>query len=165
ILNFIPDLTLFGLVTADVLLWRNKKISASILTDSATIWILFEWVNYHFLSLIFFSLIIGMVAEFLWSNAPGLMNMWLNILLLCVIVLINRSPSLVPHIVLPDELFVNIAITIGTAVNCFLVFLQNITFGGNLKQFLAVFSINSIYDLITLFHLFEQLHALFFLNL
>ncbi|KAF6152397.1 hypothetical protein GIB67_020491 [Kingdonia uniflora] len=131
-------------VTANVLLWRKKKISASVLTGSTTIWIMFEWLNYHFLSLIFFSLIIGMVAQFLWSNPSGLMN---------------RSPSQVPRIVLPDELFVSIAITIR-----FLAFLQNVASGGNLKQFLAVFSINSIYDLITLFHLFEQLHALFLLD-
>ncbi|KAF6156542.1 hypothetical protein GIB67_000007 [Kingdonia uniflora] len=109
--------------SADVLLWRNKKISASVLTGSTASWILFEWLNYHFLSLIFFSLIIGMVAQFLWSNASGLMN---------------RSPSQVPRIVLPDELFVNIAITIGAEVNRFLAFLQNVASGGNLKQFLAV---------------------------
>ncbi|KAF6166783.1 hypothetical protein GIB67_005659 [Kingdonia uniflora] len=138
-----------GRKAANVLLWRKKMISASVLTGSTAIWILFEWLNYHFLSLIFFSLIIGMVAQFLWSNPSGLMK---------------RSPSQVPRIVLPDELFVSIAITIGAVVNRFLAFLQNVASGGNLKQFLAVFSINSIYDLITLFHLFEQLHALFLLD-
>ncbi|KAF6168281.1 hypothetical protein GIB67_014516 [Kingdonia uniflora] len=114
---------LFGLVAADVLLWRNKKISASILTGSITIWILFEWVSYHFLSHIFISLIIGMVAQFLWSNVHA--------------DLMNRSPSQVLHIVLPDKLFVNIAITIGAKVNFFLALLQNVASGGNLKQFLV----------------------------
>ncbi|KAF6153200.1 hypothetical protein GIB67_016679 [Kingdonia uniflora] len=84
---------------------------------------MFEWLNYHFLSLIFFYLIIGMVAQFLWSNVLGLMN---------------RSPSQVPRIVLPGELFVNIAIKIGAEVNRFLAYLQNVASGGNLKQFLAV---------------------------
>ncbi|KAF6149191.1 hypothetical protein GIB67_026047, partial [Kingdonia uniflora] len=146
-----PVHNLFGVenVTADVLLWRNNKISASVLTGSTTIWILFKCLNYHFLSLIFFSLIIGMVAQFLWPNASGLMN---------------RSPSQVPRFVLHDELFVNIAITIGVEVNHFLVFHQNVAYGGNLKEFLAVFSINCIYNLITLFHFFEQQHALFLLN-
>ncbi|KAF6172052.1 hypothetical protein GIB67_029470 [Kingdonia uniflora] len=105
-------------VTANVLIWRKKKIFASVLTGSTSIWILFEWLNYQFLSLIFFSIIIGMVAQFLWSNASGLMN---------------RSPSQAPRIVLPDELFVNIVITIGAKVNRFLAFLQNVASGGNLK--------------------------------
>ncbi|KAF6136936.1 hypothetical protein GIB67_025770 [Kingdonia uniflora] len=36
------------------------------------------------------------------------------------------SPYQVPRIVLPDELFVNIVITIGAKVNRFLAFLQNV---------------------------------------
>ncbi|WVY93833.1 hypothetical protein V8G54_032921 [Vigna mungo] len=70
---------------ADVLLWRNKKISASVLTSATVIW-----------------------------------------------------PSDVPRLVLPEELFVNIATVVGGEVNRGLRFLQDAACGGNLKQFLIV---------------------------
>ncbi|KAA8524121.1 hypothetical protein F0562_010448 [Nyssa sinensis] len=109
--------------SADVLLWRNKKISASVLAGATAIWVLFEWLNYHFLTLVFFALVIGMIGQFVWSNASGLLN---------------KTPSKVPRLVLPDELFVNIATSIGAEVNRALGFLQDVACGGNLKQFVVV---------------------------
>lgn len=109
--------------SADVLLWRNKKISASVLTGATAIWVLFEWLNYHLLSLAFFALLLGMLAQFFWSNVSGLFN---------------RTPSKVPRLSLPKEIFVNIGVTVGAEVNRFLGFLQDVSTGGNLKQFLMV---------------------------
>ncbi|KAJ0963260.1 hypothetical protein J5N97_028382 [Dioscorea zingiberensis] len=109
--------------SADVLLWRNKKISSSVLTAATAVWILFEWLNYHFLTLVCFALVIGMLFQFVWSNASGVMN---------------RSPSDVPRLVLPDEFFVNVAVSIGAQINQFLCFIQDVACGRNLKQFLAV---------------------------
>ncbi|KAH8515539.1 hypothetical protein H0E87_004125 [Populus deltoides] len=109
--------------SADVLLWRNKKISAGVLTGATAIWVLFEWLNYHLLSLVCFALALGMLAQFVWINASGLMN---------------RSPSQVPRLVLPDDIFVSIGRSIGAEVNRALLFLQDLSCGGNLKQFLAV---------------------------
>lgn len=60
--------------SADVLLWRNKKISASVLSSATAVWVLFQWLNYHFLTLLCFALVLGMVVLFLWSNASGLVN-------------------------------------------------------------------------------------------
>ncbi|MBA0749266.1 hypothetical protein Gogos_003214, partial [Gossypium gossypioides] len=109
--------------SADVLLWRNKKISASFLASATLIWVLFEWLNYHFLTLLSFALVLGMVAQFVWSNASGLLN---------------RSSSQVPRLVLPDELFVSIGRSVGAEVNRGLQYLQNVSCQGNLKQFLVV---------------------------
>ncbi|KAG5520459.1 hypothetical protein RHGRI_033145 [Rhododendron griersonianum] len=109
--------------SADVLLWRNKKISAGVLVGATAIWVLFEWLNYNFISLLCFGLIIGMIAQFVWSNASGLLN---------------RSPSKVPRIVLPNELFINAAKSVGAEVNLALGFLQDVACGGNLKQFVVV---------------------------
>ncbi|PON89678.1 Reticulon [Trema orientale] len=109
--------------SADVLLWRNKKISASVLTGATTIWVVFEWLNYNFLTIVCFGLVLGMLAQFVWSNASGVLN---------------RSPSKVPRLVLPKEFFVNIAVSVGTEVNRALVFLQDVACGGNLKQLLGV---------------------------
>ncbi|KAK3008908.1 hypothetical protein RJ639_013719 [Escallonia herrerae] len=112
--------------SADVLLWRNKKMSASVLTGATAVWVLFEWLNYHFLTLLCLVLVVGMLAQFVWSNASGIINSD------------NRSPSKVPRLVLPDELFVNTAISIGSEVNRALGFLQDVACGGNIKQLLVV---------------------------
>ncbi|KAJ8753403.1 hypothetical protein K2173_019802 [Erythroxylum novogranatense] len=109
--------------SADVLLWRNKKISAGVLTGATVIWILFEWLNYHFLTLVSFILALGMLVQFVWKNASGL---------------VNRSPSEVPRIVLPEEIFLNIGRSVGIEVNRALQYLQDVASEGNLKQFLVV---------------------------
>lgn len=59
---------------ADVLLWRNKKISASVLGGATVVWVLFEWLNYNFLSLACFALIIALLLQFLWTNASSMLN-------------------------------------------------------------------------------------------
>jgi len=59
---------------ADVLLWRNKKISSGVLGGATAIWGMFEWLNYHFLSLVCLALALGMTLQFLLSNASGFMN-------------------------------------------------------------------------------------------
>ncbi|MCD7450137.1 Reticulon-like protein B8 [Datura stramonium] len=109
--------------SADSMLWRNKKISAGVLVSATAIWVLFEWLNYNFLSLVCFALSFGLIAQFLLKNASGI---------------INRSPSNVPRLVLPDDLFVNIAKSIGAEINHGLGFLQDVALGGNLKQFVVV---------------------------
>ncbi|GMI93114.1 reticulon-like B 8 [Hibiscus trionum] len=109
--------------SADVLLWRNKKISASVLAGATAIWVLFEWLNYHFLTLLCLALVLGMLAQFVWSNASGFLN---------------RSSSQVPRLVLPDELFVSLGRSVGAEVNRGLQYLQDVACRGNLKQFLVV---------------------------
>ncbi|XP_048626557.1 reticulon-like protein B8 isoform X1 [Brassica napus] len=113
--------------SADVLLWRNKKISASFLMGATAIWVLFEWINLHFLSLVCYGLLLGMIAQFVWCNASGFLN---------------RSQSRVPRLVLPKDFFADVGVTIGTEVNRGFVFLQDLSCRGNLKQFLmAVFGL------------------------
>ncbi|XP_057792841.1 reticulon-like protein B8 [Salvia miltiorrhiza] len=108
--------------SADVLLWRNKKISASVLTSATVVWVLFEWLNYNFLTLVSFALMLGMLAQFVLKNASGILN---------------RSPSKVPRLVLPEEVFINIGKAVGSEVNHGLRFLQDVACGGDIKQFLV----------------------------
>lgn len=61
-------------LAADVLLWRNKKISASVLTAATVIWVLFEWLDYNFLTILCFGLVMGMLAQLVWKNASGILN-------------------------------------------------------------------------------------------
>ncbi|XP_028781353.1 reticulon-like protein B8 isoform X1 [Neltuma alba] len=109
--------------TADVLLWRDKKISTSVLTSATSVWVLFEWLNYHLLTLSCLALVLVMVVQFIWSNASGYSS---------------SVPSKVPRLVLPEDFFVNIATTAGAEVNRGLRFLQDVSCSGNLKQFLVV---------------------------
>ncbi|KAK4429203.1 Reticulon-like protein B8 [Sesamum alatum] len=108
--------------SADVLLWRNKKISASVLTGATVVWVLFEWLEYHFLTFLCFVLVMGLIAQFVLKNASGILN---------------RS-SKVPRLVLPEEVFVNAGKLIGSEVNRGLSFLQDVACEGNIKQFLVV---------------------------
>ncbi|CAN6281108.1 unnamed protein product [Urochloa humidicola] len=114
--------TLHGVLAADVLLWRNKKISSSVLALATAIWVFFEWLDYHFLTIISFALVLGMVVQFVWSNFSNMLS---------------GSPSEVPRVELPDELFVNIAVAIGAQVNKFLSFLQDVSCERNLKHFVV----------------------------
>ncbi|KAI3431966.1 Reticulon-like protein, partial [Psidium guajava] len=109
--------------SADVLLWRNKKISGSVLAGATAIWVLFEWLNYHFLTLLFIALVLVMLAQFVWSRASGFFS---------------SSSSEVPRLKLPEALFVNIGMVVGSEVNRALGFLQDIASSGDLKQFLVV---------------------------
>uniref|UniRef100_A0A7N0T2Z2 Reticulon-like protein n=1 Tax=Kalanchoe fedtschenkoi TaxID=63787 RepID=A0A7N0T2Z2_KALFE len=117
--------TLGGGKSADVLLWRNKKVSAGVLSSATAVWILFEWLNYNFLTLVCFVLILGMLGQFMWSNASGYLR-------------ISGSSSQAPRLVLPDELFISIAMSVGKEANKVLGYLQDISCGGNLKQLLLV---------------------------
>lgn len=58
----------FG-AAADVFLWRNKKISAGVLGGATAIWVLFELIEYHLLTLVGHILILALALMFLWSNA------------------------------------------------------------------------------------------------
>lgn len=109
--------------SADVLLWRDKKISASVLTGATIVWVIFEWLNYNFLTILCFILVMVLIAQFLWKNASGILN---------------RSPSDVPRLVLPEEVFANTGKLIGTEVNRGLGYLQDVACEGNMKQFLVV---------------------------
>lgn len=109
--------------SADVFLWRNKKISSSVLVGSTLVWVFFEWLDYHFFTLVCFALVIGMIVQFVWSNASGI---------------INRSPSEVPRLVIPNEFFVNAAVSVGAQVNVFLGFIQDVALGRDLKMFAMV---------------------------
>ncbi|KAG9141246.1 hypothetical protein Leryth_001714 [Lithospermum erythrorhizon] len=98
-------------ISPRMLLWRNKKISASVLTGATAIWVIFEWLNYNLLTFLAFGLVIGMIVQ-------------------------RRSE--IPRLVIPDELFVNIARKVGAEVNHGLYFIQDIACQGTLKQFLVV---------------------------
>nr|CAB3451901.1 unnamed protein product [Digitaria exilis]CAB3455661.1 unnamed protein product [Digitaria exilis] len=102
--------------SADVLLWRNKKISSSVLGVATLVWIFFEWLDYHLLTIASFVLVLGMAAQFACS-------------------LFASSP---PRVELPEEVFANAGRAVGAQVNKALGMLQDISCGRDLKRFLIV---------------------------
>lgn len=108
---------------ADVFLWRNKKISAGVLGGATALWVLFELVEYHFLTLVCHSLILTLAGFFLWSNAS---------------VLINKSPPRIPVVRIPEEPVMQVAAALRIEFNRAFVVLRDIASGKDLKKFLCV---------------------------
>ncbi|KAF2315251.1 hypothetical protein GH714_038587 [Hevea brasiliensis] len=96
---------------ADVLLWRNKKISASVLGVATAIWVLFELIEYHLLSLVCHILILSLAILFLWSNAHTF---------------INKTPPRIPQVHLPEEPFLQIASALTFEINRAFVLLHTV---------------------------------------
>jgi Reticulon len=54
---------------ADLILWRNKKLSASVLGGATVIWILFEVLEYCLLTFTAHCLIMSLAGLFIYSKA------------------------------------------------------------------------------------------------
>ncbi|KAJ8527882.1 hypothetical protein K7X08_015333 [Anisodus acutangulus] len=81
---------------------------------------------------------VNKVINFKKDQKPKNRNILLSFRVLGFIILDKRSQSKVPRLVLPVDLFINIAKTIGAEINHGLGFLQDVSAGGNLKQFAVV---------------------------
>ncbi|KAI3757688.1 hypothetical protein L6452_05231 [Arctium lappa] len=130
---------------ADIFLWKDKKVSAGVLGFTTLIWVLFELVEYHLLSLVCHTLILVLSVLFLWSNAASF---------------INKSPPKFPEVALPEDIVLGVASALRIEVNRALEILRNIASGKDLKKFLAVvaglwvFSIvGSCCNFLTLFYI------------
>ncbi|KAL3536763.1 hypothetical protein ACH5RR_000129 [Cinchona calisaya] len=138
---------------ADVFLWRNKKISAAVLGGATAIWVLFELLEYHLLTLVCHILILAVAILFLWSNATTF---------------INKSPPRIPEVRLSEEPFLQVAAALRLEINRALAVLRQIASGRDLKKFLIVISglwffsiLGSYCNFLTLFYItFVLLHTL-----
>lgn len=108
---------------ADVLLWKDKKLSAGILGTVTAIWIFFEVMGYHLLTFVCHALIVTLGVLFVWSNASSF---------------INKSPPRIPEVSISEELMVNIALSIRYEINRGLRSLREIATGHSLQKFLIV---------------------------
>ncbi|KAF5790528.1 hypothetical protein HanRHA438_Chr09g0395961 [Helianthus annuus] len=108
---------------ADIFLWKDKKVSAGVLGFATVIWVLFELVEYHLLTLVCHTLILALAVLFLWSNAASF---------------INKSAPKFPEVALPEDIVLGVASAIRTEINTGLAILRNIASGKDLKKFLAV---------------------------
>ncbi|KAJ4832360.1 Reticulon-like protein B2 [Turnera subulata] len=108
---------------ADVFLWRNKKISAGVLGGATAVWVLFELMEYHLLTLVCHLLILALALLFLWSNASTF---------------INKSPPRIPEVRIPEEPVLQVAAALRYEINRAFAVLRDIASGRDLKKFLSV---------------------------
>ncbi|RVW68117.1 Reticulon-like protein B5 [Vitis vinifera] len=149
--SYIHTYIYFG-AAADVFLWRNKKISASVLGCATAIWVLFEMLEYQLLPLLCHIVMLSLASLFLWSNAS---------------IVIKKSPPNIPEVGVPEKAVMEITSALLYAINRGLTSLHNIASGRHLKQFLAVTAglwvlsaVGRWCDFITLFYLlFVLLHT------
>ncbi|XWS50428.1 hypothetical protein CRYUN_Cryun12cG0086900 [Craigia yunnanensis] len=137
---------------ADVLLWRNKRISGSVLGGATALWVLFEMLEYHLISLVCHILILSLAILFLWSNASNF---------------INRSPPNIPEVVLPEKCVLEVASALRIEINRALDVVRDIASGRDLKTFLGVIAglwilsiVGNCCNFLTLFYIvFVLLHT------
>ncbi|KAJ7969860.1 Reticulon-like protein [Quillaja saponaria] len=137
---------------ADVFLWRNKKISAGVLGGATALWVLFELIEYHLITLVGHILIFSLAILFLWSNASTF---------------INKSPLHIPEVSIPEKFVLEVASATTTEINCALSILRDIASGKDLKKFLGVIAglwvlsvVGSWGNFLTLFYIsFVLLHT------
>lgn len=137
---------------ADVFLWRNKKVSGGVLAVATVIWVLFELIEYHLLTLVCHSLIVSLAILFLWSNASFF---------------INKSPPHIPEVKLQEDALLQFSSALRNEINRALAILREIALGRELKKLLAVIAglwvlsvVGSWCNFLTLFYIsFVLLHT------
>nr|GMD62312.1 reticulon-like protein B1 [Ipomoea batatas] len=163
---------------ADVFLWRNKKISAGVLGGATAVWVLFELLDYHLLTLVCHVLIIALAISFLLSNASSFINKWASTSLhdselgglhstKYVDDYFDRSPPRIPEVRIPEDPFLQVAAALRVEINRGLALLREIASGRDLKMFLAVIAglwvlsiVGSWCNFLTLFYItFVLLHT------
>ncbi|XP_057733842.1 reticulon-like protein B9 [Arachis stenosperma] len=112
-----------GREVADVLLWRNKKISAAILIGMTVIWFLFEVVEYNLVPLLCHISITIMLVLFIWSTMAQIFK-W-------------NAPN-IPDIILQDYLFEDLATIFHRGFKQLLPMLHYISSGIDLPRFLLI---------------------------
>ncbi|MBA0558758.1 hypothetical protein Golob_015763 [Gossypium lobatum] len=111
-------------IAADTFLCRNKKISAGVLGVATVIWVLFELLEYHLLTLVCHVLIFALVILFLWSNAYAF---------------INKSPLCIPEVHIPKNPVIEFAEALRFETNLAFTVFRDIASGRDLKKFLYLY--------------------------
>ncbi|XP_074557646.1 reticulon-like protein B9 [Curcuma longa] len=106
---------------ADIILWRDKRASASILVGVSIIWTLFEVLEYNFLSFLCHISITAMLLVFIWSNGAALLG---------------QPPPKIPELILSEKAFTRAALTFRAKLTQFLFLLHYVACGNDLKWFL-----------------------------
>ncbi|KAK9278666.1 hypothetical protein L1049_028240 [Liquidambar formosana] len=116
-----------GGAVADVLLWRNRTVSAALLIGITVIWFLFEVVEYNFVTLLCHMVITGMLVVFIWCTAADVFK-W--------------TPPKIPEIIMDESTFEAVVSIFHERFSQLLSELLNVACGNDLPLFfLALFSL------------------------
>nr|GMC51511.1 reticulon-like protein B9 [Ipomoea batatas] len=107
---------------ADILLWRDRRVSGAILSAVAGVWYLFEVVEYNFVTLLCHILITTMLLLFIWSTGAHVFG-W--------------SPPKIPEMLFQESTFINFASILHKNLNKFLPMFFEIACGYDAKLFLV----------------------------
>ncbi|KAE9598869.1 hypothetical protein Lalb_Chr15g0085581 [Lupinus albus] len=108
---------------ADIILWRDKQISASIMAGFTIIWLLFYKMDYTILSFICDSIILLLSMLFFWTHLSSF---------------IDISPPKVSYFILPERLLANTALSMTHELNQILTTFGVLASGQDMKTFLLV---------------------------
>ncbi|KAF6986035.1 hypothetical protein CFC21_003829 [Triticum aestivum] len=112
-----------GRKVADVLLWRDRNLSAGMLAGATAVWFLFDVAEYNFVTLLCHAALLGMLLLFLWSvTAP----------------LFDRAPPRVPEVIVSEHAFRETAMAVHRKLERSVAVLYDIACGKDLKKFLSV---------------------------
>ncbi|KAI5660222.1 hypothetical protein M9H77_29015 [Catharanthus roseus] len=106
---------------ADLLLWKDKKISGAVLAGVTLVWFLFEVVEYNFITLLCHITITAMLALFIWSALADIFK---------------GTPPKIPKIILQESAFNETASILHSKFNQFLSKLLYVACGNEPKFFL-----------------------------
>ncbi|XP_061353256.1 reticulon-like protein B9 [Gastrolobium bilobum] len=108
---------------ADMLLWRNRNVSAALLLGITVIWFLFEIAEYNFVTLFCHISITTMLVLFIWTTAADILK-W-------------NGPQ-IPEIILQDSFFKDLASILHRRFNQLLPMFLHISRGKDLPHFLLI---------------------------
>jgi len=138
---------------SDVLLWRNKKISGGVVGIATLIWLLFEVVEYHLLTLLCHCLISILSILFVWFKISSFVS--------------KSSGERFVELSIPEDSVVRTAKALSNDINHALSVLRDIASGKEFKKFVGVIlvlwiisMIGSRFSFLTLFYIiFILLHT------
>ncbi|XP_047055622.1 reticulon-like protein B2 [Lolium rigidum] len=108
---------------ADILLWKDRNLSAGVLAGATLIWFLFDVVEYNIVPLLCQIAIFNMLVIFIASNAAPLFDI---------------DPPRIPQVVISEHTFREMALTIRYKLTNAVSLLYDIACGKDLKKFLLV---------------------------
>ncbi|CAH2069248.1 unnamed protein product [Thlaspi arvense] len=102
---------------ADVLLWRDKNVTAGLLSAVTTIWLLFGFGHCRLLTFVCRGSILFLLLSFLWSHA------------------LNKSPESIMEIYIPEKPLLQAASALTFELNCAFATLRSIALERDIKNF------------------------------
>ncbi|XP_054796405.1 reticulon-like protein B3 [Prosopis cineraria] len=110
-------------LAADIMLWRDKNVSASILAGLSIIWFIFEGLGYNLIAFFCHSALLLLATLFLWASFGPAANL---------------PPLEFTDIFLPERLLADAAVALRFDIIQGFRTLGDIALGQDLKQFLFV---------------------------